>query len=244
MSAHSGPDIVTDGLVLHLDAADIKSYNGSGTTWYDRSGNENHFILNGSPELINGVFAFTDETKYAYKEISRENNPDLVRVNESFSTEIIYKPIQNTIKGKFFGCGNYGVGGWNIGVSDDSFTNFQFQGYNNECDDGVNCRYNRGSIISDTIPKIQTDKFVHFAIVYNMDNLYTYAYLNGQLIGSQYDSTRGTGPTVTNFFIGRNMQGGWTTLYGYCPLVRMYTNVLSNEQILQNYKATKSRFQL
>ena len=39
MSVFGGPDIVTDGLVLHLDAANRKSYPGSGSTWYDLSEN-------------------------------------------------------------------------------------------------------------------------------------------------------------------------------------------------------------
>ena len=43
------PLIVTDGLVLALDAANSKSYPGSGTTWTDLSGNGN----NGT--LVNGV---------------------------------------------------------------------------------------------------------------------------------------------------------------------------------------------
>ena len=43
------PRIVTDGLVLALDAGNTKSYPGSGTTWTDLSGNGN----NGS--LVNGV---------------------------------------------------------------------------------------------------------------------------------------------------------------------------------------------
>ena len=38
--AHS-PRIVTDGLVLALDAGNTKSYPGSGTTWTDLSGNSN-----------------------------------------------------------------------------------------------------------------------------------------------------------------------------------------------------------
>jgi hypothetical protein len=46
--SHS-PSIVTDGLVLCLDAANPKSYPGSGTTWTDLSGNGN----NGT--LVNGV---------------------------------------------------------------------------------------------------------------------------------------------------------------------------------------------
>jgi hypothetical protein len=35
MSVYGGPEIVTDGLVLCLDAANRKSYPGSGTTWTD-----------------------------------------------------------------------------------------------------------------------------------------------------------------------------------------------------------------
>ena len=31
--------IIRDGLVLHLDAANVKSYPGSGTTWTDLTGN-------------------------------------------------------------------------------------------------------------------------------------------------------------------------------------------------------------
>ena len=42
MSNNYGPKIVTDGLVLCLDAADQNSYSGSGNTWYDLSGNGNN----------------------------------------------------------------------------------------------------------------------------------------------------------------------------------------------------------
>ena len=42
MSLGHGPTIVRDGLVLHLDAANPKSYPGTGSTWYDltRNGND------------------------------------------------------------------------------------------------------------------------------------------------------------------------------------------------------------
>jgi hypothetical protein len=49
MSLGHGPSIVRNGLVLHLDAANAKSYPGTGTTWTDLSGNGNHFTL------VNGV---------------------------------------------------------------------------------------------------------------------------------------------------------------------------------------------
>ncbi len=46
---YTGPNIITDGLVLHLDAANTKSYPGSGNTWFDLSGNGN------DGTLVNGV---------------------------------------------------------------------------------------------------------------------------------------------------------------------------------------------
>ena len=53
MGVHGGPDIITDGLVLSLDAADKNSYPGSGTTWSDLSGNN----LNGT--ITNATFSST-----------------------------------------------------------------------------------------------------------------------------------------------------------------------------------------
>jgi hypothetical protein len=49
MGISYNPRTVTSGLVLYLDAANSKSYPGSGTTWTDLSGNGN----NGT--LVNGV---------------------------------------------------------------------------------------------------------------------------------------------------------------------------------------------
>ena len=43
MAYFTGPNIVQDGLVLALDAGSTRSYPGTGTTWYDLSGNENNF---------------------------------------------------------------------------------------------------------------------------------------------------------------------------------------------------------
>jgi hypothetical protein len=53
--------IVTDGLILHLDAADSNSYGGSGNTWNDISGNSNHFDINNVATHNNeGYFLFSN----------------------------------------------------------------------------------------------------------------------------------------------------------------------------------------
>jgi len=49
MALGHSPQIVRDGLVLYLDAANIKSYPGSGSTWTDLSG------IGNTGTLVNGV---------------------------------------------------------------------------------------------------------------------------------------------------------------------------------------------
>jgi hypothetical protein len=49
MAVHDNPRIVTNGLVLHLDAANPKSYSGSGTAWTDLSGLGNNGTLTNGP---------------------------------------------------------------------------------------------------------------------------------------------------------------------------------------------------
>ena len=55
-----GQKIVTDGLILCLDAANPKSNSGSGSTWTDLSGNNNNFTINGSTFNSEGFFNFVD----------------------------------------------------------------------------------------------------------------------------------------------------------------------------------------
>jgi len=52
-------NIVTDGLVLNLDASDKLSYSGSGSTWYDRSGNGFNFTMDGSGMTYNSSGYFS-----------------------------------------------------------------------------------------------------------------------------------------------------------------------------------------
>lgn len=59
----TGPHLVTDGLVLALDAANPLSYPGSGTTWRDLSGNGNNGTLVNGPtfDIGNGVVLYLME---------------------------------------------------------------------------------------------------------------------------------------------------------------------------------------
>ena len=63
MSISYNPRVITDGLVLCLDAGNTKSYPGSGSTWYDLSGNGNDHTLIGSPGYSSGIFTLNGSTQ-------------------------------------------------------------------------------------------------------------------------------------------------------------------------------------
>ena len=47
MACFEGPNIVQDDLILNLDAGNIKSYPGSGTTWVDLANTQNGTLTAG-----------------------------------------------------------------------------------------------------------------------------------------------------------------------------------------------------
>jgi hypothetical protein len=47
-------NVVTNGLVLFVDAGNTRSYSGTGTTWYDISGNNNNAVLTNGPLYNSG----------------------------------------------------------------------------------------------------------------------------------------------------------------------------------------------
>ena len=67
MGVKAGPRIAKDSLLIHLDASVLRSYSGSGNTWLDLSGNNNHGYLvntptfNSSGPASNFSFNGTDE---------------------------------------------------------------------------------------------------------------------------------------------------------------------------------------
>lgn len=70
-----GPNIVRDGLILYVDAANSKSYPGSGTTWYDLSRNENDV------SVVNPIFNQNDNLgsitgKFSTDTLNGINNGD------------------------------------------------------------------------------------------------------------------------------------------------------------------------
>ena len=79
-----GPDIVTDGLILSLDAASSRSYPGTGTTWYDLSGQGAHAEAVNMPTWnSNGYFEFDGTNDELHSVNMSQEYRDLFFVFES-----------------------------------------------------------------------------------------------------------------------------------------------------------------
>jgi hypothetical protein len=62
----TGPNIITGGLVLYLDAANVKSYPGNGTMWFDLSKEKHNAVLQEPIHTNNLYFDFNGSSDYAY----------------------------------------------------------------------------------------------------------------------------------------------------------------------------------
>jgi len=118
MAGNSGPDIVDNGLMLKLDAANNKSYPDSGTVWNDLSGNSNHATL------INGPTFNTDDSGYII----------LDGTNDSINCGVIKPTGAMTISTWFRAglwvhsqaAGRGGTAGYRLSVSDGGSTPYHY----------------------------------------------------------------------------------------------------------------------
>ena len=72
MSVYGGPDIITDGLVLYLDAANSKSYIGTGILWNNLASSGSITLNNGQVYSSNnqGYIIFNGSTNAIYPNIN------------------------------------------------------------------------------------------------------------------------------------------------------------------------------
>lgn len=85
--------IIRNGLVLHLDAANPKSYPGSGNIWYDLSPTKNNVTLFNSPTYTTGYLTFNGTNTYGVT----QNNLDLT-ATDKISIVIITRNTASTAK--------------------------------------------------------------------------------------------------------------------------------------------------
>jgi hypothetical protein len=225
MSVAGGPDLIQDGLVLCLDAANTKSYPGSGTSWVDLSGNGNNGTLTNGPTFSSGnggsiVF-------------DGSNDHVVVQDNNVFD----------------FGTGDFAVCSWMYFRSlSGSPTIFLARNYftgNNGAllysDTAGRISLYTTSSFSESNASLSINQW-HY-IVWTRISGISYIYNNTVL----RDSRAFTFNLLVNNSVvyGLDTQYNSDPLNGYIASAKVYSGKgLTSSEVLQNYNATKGRFRL
>lgn len=211
-----------DGLVLCLDAGNGRSYGGSGTTWYDLSGNGNNGSIDNSIGFsnINGGgldFDGTDEI------ISL---PKIITTTD-FTVCQFVKPYSDTGEGWMFEQYNYGSGRLIFNTINSTRQIRFFIGGN--------------YIISNFQYSSSPNQDYFFCISRNSStgNIYVNGELDktGTLNNTAIDNTIAAIGGSTVFTGGKQFIGRIYTTY-------IYNRALTPDEIKQNFNATRGRFGL
>jgi hypothetical protein len=221
---YGGP-IVTDGLVLAVDAGNLVSYESGSTTTYPLTGSVNGTLINGVKYNSNngGHWEFDGVDDY----ITWGDNFDLVSSNISgfvwgkVNTLDDYTPWID----KLSGGGNYRfhsdvVGRLVLGIRDS----------NNAYQQTI------------TTSVLSIDTWYNIGFTFNNSTREGKIYLNGRLIHSN-TFTIDRGDTTTPLQTGYQSNNGGT-LNGALATLSLYNKALTASEVAQNFNAQKSRFGL
>ena len=239
MAFANGPKIVTDGLVLLLDAADRTSYSG-GTTWYDLSENNNNGTLTNGPTFNSengGSIVFDGADDYV---ITTANSTPSLNITSSITLETWLKSTALANISHADGINSKGLS--SDGNSAVYETLLRQSG-------GINYPFFRMRIGSSTptyfptnIP-LNLNQIYHFASVY--DGNIMRIFINGIESGTGLPQSGTIEVNTQQLTVGVRYNRNSDSLFnGNIFVNRIYNKALSSQEVLQNYNATKSRFGL
>jgi hypothetical protein len=218
MAYNFSPKIVTDGLVLYLDAANTRSYVSGSTTWNDISRGGNNGTLTNGPTfntLNGGSIVFDGVNDYVI------GNCPLINVNVGSCLSLWIKTSSTNTQ--------------IIGSCDSGINNgFRFQIFN------TTLHYTLGNV-ADYNTSINISDNTWKNIVASTLGSTALIYINGVLtntlnIGTMLGNT-------SNLKLGAFWNNQFPFL-GNISNVRLYNRALTTTEVLQNYNSTKSRFGL
>jgi len=228
------PRIVTNGLVLALDAANPKSYPGTGTTWNDLSGNGNNGTLTNGPtysSINNGSIVFDGTNDYV--DVTNSNGFGEVNTAPTISLEIWANISRKSGGGLQF---QHIAGFRNDSNFDAYFLLLDASGAFVNTEARIRTASNTFDISINYITYF--DKWTH--IVFTADSTRSDLYINGILLGSQTSVTGSFGASSSNFGIGQTNSN--YPVKGNISLVRFYNRALSATEVLQNFNALRGRY--
>jgi hypothetical protein len=231
MAFQRGPNMVTNGLVLALDAGNTKSYVSGSTIWYDKSGNGNNGTLTNGPTFnsANGGSIVFDGVDDYY------SSPDASSLDFSTAMSICMwvnrsgngSQIEEILLHKE--SGGAPAGGYQLWIERATLKSV--------------FRIRNSSNTSDTLTStgsITTGQWAFLTSTYDGSNIVLYR--NGINDGSKTTTINPIG-NVTNVLsiggVATNTSYNWN---GNISSVQLYNRALSSQEVLQNYNALKSRY--
>jgi len=224
MASHSGPDIIEDGLVLALDAANTKSYGGSGTTWSDLSGNGNDGTLTNGPTFSSDnlgciVFDGSDDR------VDGVHNSELNLTND-LTVECWFRRTGGRSDWvRVFGKGDYSNRTYGLWYHDNS-NYFLYQRYGGSSN--MNIMSNKSVVLNTWYHMVGTSSGSNHTL-----------YVNGVNVETASDSS-------TFYSSSDPYKVGYgnahLTHIGNVSNCRVYNRGLSEAEIKQNFNALRRRF--
>lgn len=225
MSVYAGPNTIQDGLVLHLDAGNKRSYPGAGLNWFDISEFKRTASLVNGPIFesdAGGCFSLDGTNDYI-------TCPTIGVATANLTMELWIKRKANN--GHFLTIDNYDqpelrlrfdTTGLNILYYDDGvyFTNTSYATTFN-----TNLWYHIVTALQNGSQRY----YINGELVLSTSGVYT-----GNATGNAFENTLGT---YNRPSAGYN--GYANVKYG---IYKVYNRFLSHQQVLNNFNATRARF--
>ena len=224
--------IVTNGLVLDLDAAKKDSYPGTGTAWNDISGNRNNGTLLNGPTFnsANGgsiVFDGADDTLLG--------SSTSALISNNFTLQVTIKPDTIT-SGNFSTISDFqfsfsGRNGFYLGLDNRPAINVANTVFISIGADNTYLYSAQNSVITNG----NNIYIISFVATNGVLSLYVNGTLSAGLSGNNNPGS--ITYTGTSYNIRNTYKGSW---YNYI----LYNRTLSSTEITQNYNALKGRYGL
>jgi hypothetical protein len=214
--------MITNGLIVALDAANVRSYPGSGTSWYDLSGTGNTGALTNGPTYNSGnlgYFSFDGSNDYV--------NMGSLNLQQNWTLETVCY-MNNNSSFSIFGQGGFATS-QGLHILYESGSRGMIYGmYSNDNDYQNNYRPTTG-------------QWYHWVFTYNHSSYAKQFYANTVLqtapasVQNQY---QGSG----QFNVGAIYSSASLPSNGRFAVVRMYNRVLTSAEISQNFNSIRDRF--
>jgi hypothetical protein len=224
MSVKGGPNTVTSGLVLELDAGNIKSYQSGSTTWLDKSGFANNGTLINGPTFNTGsggsiVFDGADDYMNC-------GTSDLFNLSGNYTLSLWLKTVvtfDTTIIQRYLNSPSYPGYALNINRSSPGTLDF----------------YTGGVWYTSKGSNVNSGNWNNIVTTVNSTTCVIYQ----NLISTSFTVAASNSNPGDTLFIA-SLEGTAGNFPGSIALFQIYNRALTADEVLQNYNATKGRFGL